>query len=43
MTSDEYPAYAAAIEAAFGVPVAGATGPAGPPADPAASGGCRRG
>ena len=27
MTSDEYPAYAAAIEAAFGVPVAPATGP----------------
>ena len=35
MTSDEYPAYASAIEAAFGVPVARARDRAGSSADPA--------
>ena len=35
MTSDEYPAYASAIEAAFGVPVAEPADRTGPAADPA--------
>ena len=43
MTSDEYPAYETAIEAAFGEPVRGAADRAGSAADPAASGACRRG
>ena len=43
MTSDEYPAYATAIEAAFGVPVAGAAEPGRAAGRSCPSAGCRRG
>ena len=43
MTSDEYPAYATAIEAAFGVPVAEAAEPGRVGGRSCPSGGCRRG